>query len=347
MKRIIFCAQDPGGANAIAPVILMAAKDGTMRCDVLAAKHAVKVFERNKIKGVMDCTQSNYGDLSRLYNKINPQVVFMGTSEGYSIEKKVTRIASRHGAETISIIDSWMNYAKRYSSAKNPTDLLYITQTICVNDEFMKRECVKDGIPSEIIQVTGNPHLAESAKKIKFPYEKIGKYNLLFISQPLSRGPISQYSLVKELCEFPQIEQFKNIIVRPHPKENAESRYLRVIKNYKNLSIKIDHSTDLYDLINKSGLVMGVDSIILFECAIAGKVVISYQPYIKSVKKDLLINNKLSLSHKAYNKQDFYTLLSRYLGGTLNPPKNVSMYRKKLIKLDATNKLVNILKKKA
>ncbi|MBI3282952.1 hypothetical protein HYZ70_02645, partial [Candidatus Curtissbacteria bacterium] len=215
MKRIIFCAQDPGGANAMVPVIQMAAKDGTTYYDVLAAKHAVKVFESNKIKRVIDCTQSNYGDLRRLCSKINPHVVFMGTSEGYSIEKKVTRIAAKRGTKTVSIIDSWMNYAKRYSSAKNPTDLLYITQTICVNDEFAKCGCVKDGIPSKIIQVTGNPHLAESVKKIKFHDEKIGKFDLLFISQPLSRGLINQYSLVRELCEFPQKKKKKNITVRP------------------------------------------------------------------------------------------------------------------------------------
>lgn len=345
MKRILFCAQDPGGANAIAPLIRRIAEKGLMRYDIFAAKYAVGVFQKNGIKRIIDCSQSSHEDLQRLYDKVSPHVIFSGTSEGHCLEKEITRIASRRGAKTISIIDSWMNYSKRYSSAKNPRDLLYITEIICVNDEFMKRECVKEGIPPENLKITGNPYLAESVKKIKRRAGRKNKDNLLFISQPMPHGGTNQYSLVKDLVNFPSIRQFKDITVRPHPKESESRKYLEIAMQHKVPSIKVDYTSDIYKLINNSDLIIGISSIILFECAISGKVVISYQPHQKSVENDALVNNRISLSYKAYKKSDFYGLLSRYRNGTLIPRACVAKYEKEFIKPQALENIICLIKR--
>lgn len=346
MKRILFCAQDPGGANAIAPLVHRVAQESLMPYNVFASKYAFQIFQNNGIKRIINCSQSSRKDLRRFYDKINPHVIFTGTSEGYCLEKEITRIASRRGAKTISIVDSWMNYAKRYSSAENPRDLLYMTETICVNDEFMKSECVKDGIPPENLKITGNPYLAESAKKInKRRAGKGNKSNLLFISQPLSHGDTNQYSLMKDLLNFPSIEQFKSITVRPHPKENESSKYPEIITRYKDISIKVDHTRDIYKLINKSDLIIGVNSIVLFECAVSGKVVISYQPHRELFEDDMLINNRIGLSYKAYSKNDFYGLLSRYMDGILKPLDCVAKYKKVFIKPKAAENIICLIKK--
>lgn len=340
MRHILFCAQDPGGANAILPVILKAAEDEKISYDVLAAEHAVEIFQKRKMKKLLDCTCLSFSDLKKFYSKVNPRVVLLGTSEGYSLEKKVTRIARQHGTKTVSVIDSWMDYAKRYSSSTNPGDLKYLPDIVCVNDEFAKRGAIREGIEPEVIKITGNPHVANSVKKIKRTRGKYARFNLLFVSQPLRRGKISQYSLVRDLYNFPLIGRFHSITIRPHPKEGLVKKYTGKGRG----AVHIDRDTDIYKLINNSGLIIGISSIILFECAMSGEIVISYQPRTRSSGDESFINNKLDLSYNAYNKEDFYALLEQYTAGTLKPLSNTTKYRKKLIVPEAAGNILRILK---
>ena len=75
--KIIFTAQDPGGFNAIAPVIKSFEKDARFDVSVILAKHACIYAEKQNIK-YLNADKTSF-DIS------GADLIFTGTSFGDSI----------------------------------------------------------------------------------------------------------------------------------------------------------------------------------------------------------------------------------------------------------------------
>ncbi len=322
--KILFCAQDPGGANSIIPLIRHFRT--RENCKVWGARFASALLARQKIAH-LNCTDLTVVQLQKHLKRLAPSVIIMGTSSGKSLEKTVTGIARRLGIPTISLIDYWSNYSARFSAPQQP--LGYLTDFVCVIDKAMKRGCEKEGIPGKRLYVTGSPYLDECLGKIKNSREK---KQLVFISQPFSKAkppvfPFTEFSVLKDILDYKHIASFNQLIIKNHPKETAR-HYRSFLAKRTPLPLKVEISAepDVYKVVSASQVIIGMNSIVLLEAALAGKTVFSYEPGW-SQKRDPLPSNKFGLSQVAYHKTKLYYLFDRYLA---NRTRAEPLSRKKL-----------------
>ena len=331
--RVLFSAQDPGGTNALIPIFKKIYKNHQVQ--FFGAEHAIDILKKNRLP-YLDCTALIKKTIEKKFTDFRPQVVVVGTSSrSDSIEKIATSWAKGRGIATISIIDSWSNYALRFSSAADNQDLKYLTDVVCVVDSRMKRECVAEGLPPQMIKITGSPYLYESLGKIKIKGEK---KQVLFLSQPLSlppynRFPFDEYTIMRDLLNYRHLDKLGKIIIKPHPKEDKK-RFAKLASSSNSIAVA-DKGKDVYKLISSARLIIGMNSITLLEAALAGKSVISYQPGI-SKNDDVLNRGNIKNIHSVYRVKDLYNLLDTYLA--------VNKMRSKPLKQKSADPVAAIIK---
>jgi len=350
MKRkhkIIFAAQDPGGFNAIFPVIK----------DLKKKKFHLKVILAGESKEIAQRKKINYQDgnsltdrlLLQLFNKESPDLVFTGTSIGESIEKRITRIARIKKIKTCAIIDFWSNYKLRFSNPKTKK-LDYLPDYFLVIDEMMKEDMIKKGFKAEKIFITGNPFFDTFPE----PRKHKEKEDLItFFSQPFSelfKKDSKEYlgfdeiQVLKDLIKvLERLRPKTSLIVKLHPRDKELNKFDKIVKNSK-LNILIKKKEPVEDLIRKSKLVIGMGSAVLFQAVLMGKAVLSYQPNLK--KTDYLISNRLGLSRAVYKEKDLCPALKILL---TSPSKGDLKLREKYTQSNSTKEVIkfitNFLKK--
>lgn len=302
--KIIFTAQDPGGFNAIAPVIKKLKKDKKFNVSVILAKHACLFAKKQNI---------NYLDADKTsFNITGADLVFTGTSFGDSIEKRIITMAKAKNIPTISIIDFWTDYTPSFSDSETG-NLKYLPDYILVVDEVMKKEMILNGFPPDKIFITGNPCFDSFSGIIQ---SETNKDLIAFFSQPFSEILKNSNKDYKDYTKFDEVQVFedivkalekidlnKKIIINFHPRTKRFDKFDKIIKNSK-LEIKKEKKLYNKNLIEKSEIIAGINSVVLFQAAMRGKKVLSYQPGLKS--SDLLISNRLGLSAPVYRKKDLY-----------------------------------------
>lgn len=284
--KIIFAAQDPGGFNTIAPIIKKLKKDARFNVSVILAKHACKIAQRENIK---------YLDVDKILvpKKINADLIFTATSYGDSIEKKLIAIGKHKKIPTISIIDFWSDYKIRFKKD--------LPDYILVIDEIMKKEMIEQGFSEKKIFITGNPFF-DSFSKIK-PKEK--KDLIVFFSQPFSEA-LEVFREIVEAVE--RINPQKKITIKFHPRCKKLDKFDKIIKNSR-LKIEKEKKLSAEDLIKQGEIIVGINSMVLFQAAMVGKKVLSYQPNLKG--PDPLLSNRLGLSTSVYQKKEVYPVLKK------------------------------------
>ena len=306
--KILFAAQDPGGANALVPVIKKIRRKEAIK--IFSIKFASAIFQKETLIH-QDCTVMKAAAFKKEFASFAPDVIMTGTSIGDSVEKRLVLLAKKKRIPTISIIDFWSNYGLRFSDSDKPNGLKYLPDIVCVVDERMKYGCIKEGIPVNRIRITGNPYFAYCAKKNQS--SKKEKNQILFISQPHSVPPYNvfpfdEFQVLRDLLAYSHINKFEKIIIKLHPKEEA-SKFRNVLFNERNpIPIEVKKTTDLYRLIGVSRLIFGMNSTALIEASLAGKSVISYQPGLEKRKDPLPDHVK-----KLYKRETLYTYLDVFL----------------------------------
>ncbi|MEK7540639.1 MAG: HAD-IA family hydrolase [Patescibacteria group bacterium] len=344
MKRkykIIFTAQDPGGFNAIAPVIKKLEKDKRFNMSVILAKHACLLAEKLNIK---------YSDAGKKSFNINgADLVFTGTSFADSIEKIIIAMAKAKNIPTISIVDFWTDYAPSFSDPETG-NLKYLPDYILAVDEIMKKQMTADGLPANKIFITGNPYFDSFSKII---LHKPNKAHIAFFSQPFSEIYKNSRKDYKNCTKFDEVQVFedivkalekidlnKKIIINFHPRSKKLDKFDKIIKN-SNIKIEKEKKPYNKELIKKSEIIAGINSVVLFEAAMLGKKVLSYQPNLKGA--DLLISNRFGLSTPVYKKEELYPILKKMLFQTFQ--KNNSKLIKKYTENKSTQKVINFITK--
>lgn len=327
-QRILVATQDPGGALALLPVVKhILTKEKNCELKVLVGIFSENIFKKAGIK----FTKAKGLRVKRLnyeVKKFNPDLVLTSTSYGFSVEKKILRIAQGYKIPTVSIIDYWSNYWLRFVKESEKKDSRYLPDYIVAIDRGMKKEMMAVGFPKERVKVLGNPYF-ESFRlfKIKTKRKEKRDYKIVFVSQPLrsiygrKNLQTDEYSALKDILEI--LPQFKNksrkisLIIRMHPKEGIE-KYKKEIKNVFLNNIKIDKNTHVERLISDADLIIGINSALLFQASFSGVPVISYQPGLKNLEKDTLISNRLKLSELCRSKNDLRKKISLVLHDDYN-----------------------------
>jgi hypothetical protein len=291
MKRILFSAFDAGGGNAIFPVVKTISKNKKFKVLCIVGGPSKEIFRKEKIDFI-DGDGLKDEKLAFLVERSGLDLFVGGTGLGLTLDKKILLLAKEQKIKSICILDFWSNYSKRFSD--KPGDLKFLPDIVCVMDKIAKDEMIREGFSSGTIKITGNPYFEHFQKKIK--KGKGRRSEILFVSQP--------YSEIKNDLGYNEFEVLDDIlgalgdlpfsykvIIRTHPAEDKNKFKCYLSRENR---VEVDEEAPIEDLVSRAGLVVGMTSMVLFQAALAGKKVISYQPGFKG--KDILITNKLGLS---------------------------------------------------
>lgn len=335
MKRkckIIFAAQNPGGFDAIAPIIKNLQKNSNFGLMVFLKNQSRDFAKKEGIKYI-DANNLSFEEIKKNIKESSPNLIFTATSAESSIEKEIIKIANIKKIPTISIVDYWGNYKKRFGEK-----LEYLPDYILVIDEKMKKGMRIEGIPENRIFITGNPHFDRFSDNKILPEDK----NLIvFYSQPFSEQSNKDFNEIKIFDDvikvLEKIYPKKEIIVKFHPKEENHSKFNETIKSTK-LKIKIEEKLKADDLSKKAGLIIGINSMALFDAVLMQKKVLSYQPNQKK-EKDTLISNIYSWSVPVYKNPDLLPELKNIYTKSLPKKELLEKYTKN----KSTQKVINFI----
>lgn len=311
IKRIFFGANDAGGANAIAPVAAELANRGAI-FKGFASGPARAIFTERGISSI-DADLLSDVELDPAFDDFRPEIVLVGTSVGFTVEKRLTIRANARIVPSIAVLDFWSNYSLRFS--KDKKDFAYLPTVVCVMDERARDEMVAEGFAPKRIAVTGNPHFDHFADGITRANED--SKEILFISQPLSEMRnftdygFDEFDAASDIAEAMQRVHGLHLNIRLHPKEDVHKydKYLG-----ENVSIA---DAALPAAISRAGLIIGIFSSVLIQAAAAGKYVISYEPGL--IVEDPLATNRLGITKKVAAKADLEEVLKDYAANGPTP----------------------------
>jgi len=346
MKRktkIIFAAQDPGGFNTILPVIKKLKKNKEFLLKIILANQSRDIAKNQGIN-YQNGNHLTERMIAQIFKKESPNLVFTATSDGYSLEKKIIKLARKQKIKTITIIDFWANYKLRFSDP-GTENLAYLPDYILIIDKLMKKEMTNQGFESKKIVVTGNPFfdtfstLNGSCQKEKIISFFSQAYSELYKKGEKRSGCSNEIQVFGDVVEV--LEEFQPKIplkIKFHPRAKKLNKFDKIIKDSK-LNISIEKKMSAESLIKESKLIIGINSMVLFQAAMMNKPVLSYQPGLK--KQDPLISNRLGLSQAVYNKKNLYSALKNIFSDRKNK-KNRELI-KKYTQNNSTQKVINFI----
>ena len=286
-KRILWSANDPGGMNAIAPVIeaLIARGDEVVG---IATGPALTVAHQKKFP----LTESPPASV---------QLLLAGTSFGDSVDKQIRAVLS--DIPSVYVLDYWGNYALRFST--EGAALRYLPTKLCVMDATAQAGAVREGIPEDRIVITGNPYFEHFTDNVTQDAED--PHEILFISQPIRKdvGRIygfDEYTVLESLKRVVERSEGYRLVLKLHPRDEA-GKY----DAYLSDRVSISREKSLEAALSKAGTVVVMYSIVLMQAALAGKKVLSYQPGL--IGEDLLPTNALGVTQKISHERELEVAL--------------------------------------
>ena len=342
-RNILFVAQDAGGFNAIYPVYKSLKLENPDSVTGIFGDVSRKLVKDSDVPFV-DVTTMKRENLEELFNQKKPDVLVVGTSSGLSMDKLATAIATQRGIPSIAVIDYWSNYSLRFSDP-DTKNLAYIPTKIAVIDDVCRDEMVAEGFDSARIVVTGNPSFEKYADEVQQSTEE---GIILFVSQPFSEliadksgidyGYDEREVFQDVINALQEIGVENEIVVKHHPRTKDFSVFDSIILG-SSLSVSTDKETPTDELVAQSVLVIGMCTMALFEAALRGKKVLSYQPHLNN--EDPLVGNRIGLTVPVYERTDLLQTVQRLLASSEAPSNTAA--RERYVYGRATEKLVNLI----
>lgn len=298
---VLTCATEAGGATNLVPIVqrFSGVADFQVYCD----RGGRVIFERAGITTHSCELVTNEIAASEFLATVGPNVVLVGRGIDLdSSERHFTSSARRLNIPTIGITDEWYDYRDNYVNELG--QLSHLPTIVCCPDDQARDEAIMDGLPSDILRVTGSPGLSALIDKrelyTRYPPTRplsISKKSrhpiVIFISESINvirsiadepdqfdhaRGPASfdEYRVRDELAHTLQA-QFGSctVLERLHPSACVEA-YSPI--ELPGVSWKIDYDSDLHSLYWWADAVVGMRSAGLLESVLLGTPTVSYQP---------------------------------------------------------------------
>lgn len=323
--QVVVICGDPGGANAIVPVIkqLHSEKKGDVM--VFAYFQAIDIMSKNNISFFALDEKITNSEILEILQRNQPAIIVTGTSfNAINLEKKFICAARNQKIPCLAILDFWTHYSLRFSDDQG--DLKYIPNKIAIMDEVAYRAMIAEGFQPDTLVVTGQPAfdaLLECKEKFSNITNQQIRYNfrirahelfVVFVSQPLSRvfgndesNPLylgyTEKTVLKNLVTAldtisQNCKQDIVLIIRPHPREKTED-YEMIISDF--IRILVSNEGNPRDIVMASDLVIGMNTELLVEACYLGCIVVSLQPGLRS--KDVLPTNNEGYSAPVYSKE--------------------------------------------
>lgn len=285
-RKIAVFANDAGGAN----LILFFIKRKKIKNPSFFLKGpALKIFKKN----IKKFQNKNISNFNKSYD-----LILTGTSWSSDFEKKALIKAKKLKINSITMLDHYINYRKRFTINKK----LILPDQILVNDIFGKKILQKTFKNYEGIKIIKNFYFLEIIKKFKSKkIKKSNKRKILYLTEPISKMASRLYNK-KNFFGFNEVSAFKNFLermnrftnisinVKIHPSENQKKYkiYQKISKN----KVKFLKEGSVEKFIFKNDVVISCGSYALLIAKILKKKIICSSP--KNSKYFQLPLNKIS-----------------------------------------------------
>ncbi len=296
---VLVYAQDAGGARAILPVVKSLVRPEKYRLCVIVHLFAIEVFKAHDIEVVPLETLVNQVPLSiegacDLLSRLSPDVIFCTTSNNnYDPSNGYIIMAARQlGLKSFALMDDWRGWHRIHDEDKN---FSYLPDVLGVIDARSRDQGIAEGVSSSRMVVVGSPHLemlllSKRDSEVNFRRENnLGKEDFIcsLFTQPVFTG-LGRAQIVEPFLKgerLPIIEEALRLceekirkagheaifFLRLHPREREV--WGTAASPFPNL--KIDSGPSALDVVFSSNLILGFDSMILYEAICCGRPTIS------------------------------------------------------------------------
>ena len=338
--KVLTVSSETGGARNLAEVV--EAFQLSVSFTNLCAKSAINVFKEKHFPYRDIDNVHDINDFSDLVRSIAPDAILSGRGiQLASPERTAVLIARNLKIPSVGVIDEWYDYRANFADELGVTTW---PDVVCCPDGQAKYEAIVEGLPRNILKITGSPALSslydKREKYKRSPPKRLNKLTensirpiIVFISEIISDGLITDYSQRKNSSNLIGYDEnivrsdilealsevFKSctVLEKPHPR--AAYKETKAISD-QNINWQVTMGQDLHSLCWWGDIVIGMRSMGLFEAAILGKATISYQPNLKgknrctAVRKELIPCCRSMDSLKTWLKQYPQTQSDLFVG---------------------------------
>ncbi len=331
--KVLAVAGDPGGARALEAVLHTLPIETT----IYAYNQAVKIFQENSAicdKVILLAETPSLNAALAILDAEQPTVVFGATSfNDKNWERLFYQAAKLRKIPSLALLDFWGNYRERFSSDGNNLDSC--PDRISIMDTLAQDEMIALGFPKEILTITGQPvfdkliqlrkpSYANERTAFQSRYDIIADYYVLFASQPIrmlkDKGFAGGAFLPYDECVVFQAIQSAiqslslkcglniQLLLRLHPRENPED-WASVFNQFS--YVHDISSLNSVECLQVADLVVGMNSVFLFEAACMLKNVMSIQPDCEH--HDALPTHASDCTLSIYDLDTVEPILQRFL----------------------------------
>ena len=292
---ILVACHDAGAANALSRLVGSWRGEGII-VHAITMQYASDVFSMVGVQPdhVYNADMTN-GEVCEVLDHVRPDAILLGSSLDSQGERLLVAEARKRGIRAAGLVDWWSNFAHRFS-VPGTRDLRFLPDIVAVPDDDAREGCIAEGIPAESIRVTGNPYWEDLIKTPRSHGEftrnnvrarlnvspetrmfLIVSGNIRNLGLDLGYDESDLFGAISSLSRDNGIRRPVCWAVKPHPRESlADLRDLLAASGLLESLILAD--TEPLDAVCAADGVFGMCSSLLFEAALLGKKVISFQP---------------------------------------------------------------------
>ena len=277
MAEVLLYAHDPGGANALSPLV------GELK----SRGHGVVVYGSGPALDFLPGARRCVVSARELIDEVSPDFLFTGTSAADAVEKDLRVCARTRKIPSVAVLDHWVNYGVRFSHYTTAESERYLVDRvfdrlpdyIVVMDQMAKTEMVKEGVSGEMIYVLGNPHFdvlnadfsSLSVDSLRNELLAGAKKLVVFASEPYTEDYGQGYELEALRTVLRILPKDVRLVVKPHPREQVDK--------FKGTgAFVLPRSVSALQAVKASDVVVSMTSMVLIEAMICGRKAVSYQP---------------------------------------------------------------------
>ncbi len=270
---IAVVAHDAGAANHIFAWIRSGLIDNT--CIKLCLDGpAAKAYEK------IQSGFKNYALSEVLYNA---NLLISGTGWASTLEHKSRILAAEQSIKSVAVIDHWSNYRERFSSE----EIECLPDEIWVADEYALT-IANNLFPNIDVMQKPNDFICEQVETIKslsrgHAHPHIAK--VLFVMEPIRQkwlgsnepGELQSLNFLVNNLSYITNATSTELVIRPHPSD-PQGKYDSRVASFDNVSVTINESASLAELIAWSDVVVGCQTYAMVVALSANKKVVSALP---------------------------------------------------------------------
>ncbi|MCW8914511.1 MAG: hypothetical protein OQK24_01510 [Magnetovibrio sp.] len=343
--NLAFAAHDPGGANAIRPIILQAIAQG-LSPRLFATGPAVSMWAG--LPGLIESEDS--ASPSECFDGKVPDVVITGTSMMSDFEQRFWNLDD---VVSTAVLDSWVNLKIRFEH--HTTGALVLPDAIGVIDEQSRLELSSQDWCTAELMVVGQLHLEQQIRELKEKWEvreRSSELRAVFFSEPVEadeavtgvRG-YNKFDIFHSVLKNLPVEQDIRMFVKLHPRESRTEwdRFVADLKYPRDL--KLSFVTDsAEDVLLGADYVIGMATMVLLEAAGVGIPVASIEPdRIRTCNPGIDANKDI---YKAHSYAEIASTLDALFQSKPKKPKQASRLNIEAITGQILNQLEDAVQQK-